>query len=267
MQRPPQLPSVLFARQAYQWINRVHQKFQALAALHLSLEKKQRLKQWLEVEFVDGALAFTGLSASRQQIIQAGSLNSAGTDRPSGSPDQSQNNTADPLAEKVLTDLFAALRRLEDLAQSAGPVAVLDLNLLWQLNQVTGNGEFRQTPAKASTIRAEHLPLILENACKWFAMDSFAELNPVEQAAIALLRLLEIAPFEQANQQTALLAASLFTLRNQLPPIIFKPEQGEAYTTALQEGLRMNTQPMVELVAAAIEQTLDGMMNFIAEDR
>jgi hypothetical protein len=267
MQRPPQLPSVLFGRQAYQWINRVNQKFNALAALHLSLEKKQRLRQWLEVEFVAGALAFEDLSLSRQQIVQAATAISSGANLPAGEVDQTPDRTDEWLAKKALNDLVAALRLVEDLAQSAGPQAKLGLDLLSQLNQATGNGEFRKTSAKTSAIRAEHLPFILENACKWFAMDSFAELNPVEQAAIALLRLIEIAPFEQANDRTALVAASLFTLRSQLPPIIFTPQQREAYTTALQEGLRMNTQPMVELVAAAIEQTLDGMMKLITEDR
>lgn len=267
MQRPPQLPSLLLARQAYQWINRVNQKFKALSALPLPLEKKQGLKQWLELEFIDCALRFAEASVSRQQIVQAVCAQSSGANLPSSEADEAPGKIQEALAKKAITDLLAALRIVEDLAQTAGPKATLSVNLLLQLNQPTGNGEFRKTPSKTSSIRAEHLPLILENACNWFAMDSFAELNPVEQAAIALMRLVELAPFAQANERAALLAASLFTLRSQLPPIIFRIEQREAYRAALREGLRMNTQPMVELVAQAIEQTLDGMEKFIAEDR
>lgn len=267
MQRPPQLPSILHARQANQWINRVNQKFNALAAFDLSPEKKQGLREWLEVEFIDCALTFAGAGVSRQQIVQTVCATSRGADLSSGAAGDSPGKANESLEKRAITDLLLSLRKVEVLAQSAGPKAKLSLNLLLQLNQPAGNGEFRKTASKTSSIRAEHLPLILENACSWFATDSFAELNPVEQAAIALLRLVELAPFEQANERTALLAASLFTLGSQLPPIILRLEKREAYRAALREGLRMNTQPMVELVAEAIEQTLDGMVKFITEDR
>jgi hypothetical protein len=267
MRRPPQLPSVLLARQAYQWINRVTQKFNGLSAVNLSPGKRQGLRQWLELEFIDGALAFADASVSRQQIVEAVCAQSSGVTLPSSRAGESPGKTDDASAKKAITDLLTALRSVEELAQSRGPEATLTLKLLLQLNRSLGNGELRKTPSKTSSISAEHLPLIVGNACAWFAMESFAELNPVEQAAIALLRLVELAPFEQANEGTALLGASLFTLRSQLPPIIFTREQREAYTAALHEGLRMNTQPMVELVAEAIEQTLDGLEKVIAEDR
>jgi hypothetical protein len=267
MGRPPQLPSVLLARQAYQWINRVNQKFNALSAVNLSPEKRRELNQWLELEFIDGALSFADAGVSRQQIVEAVCARSPGANLPSGRAGESPGKTSEAPSKQAIIDLWTALRMVEDLAQSAGPKATLSLNLLLQLNRSLGNGEFRKTLSQTSSITAEHLPLILGNACTWFTMESFAELNPVEQAAIALLRLVELAPFEQANEPTALLGASLFTLRSQLPPIIFRREQREAFTAAVQEGLRMNTQAMVELVAKAIEQTLDGMEKFIAQDR
>jgi Fic family protein len=96
----------------------------------------------------------------------------------------------------------------------------------------------------------------LESACRWYTAESFAELNPVEQASIVLLRLVEMQPFEDANERTALVAASLFTLRNDLPPIIIKPEMDSSYRLALEEGIRMNTKPMVETVADAVVASL-----------
>ena len=75
-----------------------------------------------------------------------------------------------------------------------------------------------------------------------------------------LLRLIDLQPFEQSNERTALVAASLFTLRSELPPIIIKPEMASAYRNALDEGTRMNTKPMVELIAEAINQSINGMI-------
>jgi hypothetical protein len=71
-----------------------------------------------------------------------------------------------------------------------------------------------------------------------------------------LLRLIDLQPFEEANERTALVAASLFTVRRELPPIIIKPEMASAYRNALDEGTRMNTKPMVETTAEAIEKSL-----------
>jgi hypothetical protein len=244
MQRPPQLPSTLFARQAYQWINRVNQKFNALAALNLSPEKKQRLKEWFDVEFIYFALLFEDKQANRELILQI--IQTSPAVQKSGEPD-------------AIEDLLYRLRIIENFIEGKGAKARLNVELLLSLGE-----EFRKTDTSASAVRAEHLPMIVENACRWFAMESFAELNPVEQAAIALLRLIELAPFEQNNQCNSIIAASLFTLRKGLPPIIFRPAQQQAYLAALKEGLRMNTQPMVELVAEAIEQTLDMGVQFIS---
>ena len=75
-----------------------------------------------------------------------------------------------------------------------------------------------------------HLRLILDSACQWFSADSFRELHPVEQASI--LRLIEMHPFQLRNERTALLAASLFTLRSGLPPLIIEPGSHQAYRAA-----------------------------------
>jgi Fic family protein len=242
MQRPPQLPSILSARQSYQWINRVNQKFQTLVGLTPAPEQKQSLQDWLAREFVHSTLRLEGFALSLEWIAQA-------VDATPVQANSAELRRAD--------ETLIALREVEKVIAEEGQKARLSVALLNRLHQGAG---FRKSDSSASRVRAEHLPLIVENACRWFAMDSFAELNPVEQAAIALLRLLEIAPFEAHNQRTAVIAASLFTLRTGLPPLIVQAEQREAYQAALGEGAHMNTQPMVELLARSVEQTLDEMI-------
>ncbi len=110
-------------------------------------------------------------------------------------------------------------------------------------------------------VPAEHLLAIIENAFQWYTAESFAELNPIEQASIVFLRLMEIQPFERANLQTALAAASLFTLRSTLPPVIIKHELKSAFLNAIEESRRTNTKPMVELMADAAQVTLEEMID------
>ncbi|HVG18577.1 MAG TPA: Fic family protein, partial [Blastocatellia bacterium] len=148
--------------------------------------------------------------------------------------------------------------------------AALSPDLLARLHDPSGRGEgFRKSAGdKNRALKpapAERLAAAVGSACLWFTAESFDELNPIEQASIVYLRLIEIQPFEQANERTALVAASLFTLRGGLPLIIITPELGGAHRAALEEGAQMNTKPMVELIADAVELSLGKMIRMIGE--
>lgn len=232
MPRPPgsKFPPVIFSRPAYEWINRVNQEHKKLTEMALTPEQQTRLRLRLETEFVRSALRLEGV---------------------------------DPSPE-LTGKLRESLRLVESLAENQGRDAALTPQLLLRLHDPTGNAELRKSAGDTNRLNkpvaAQHLPVSIESACLWFAAESFTELNPVEQAAIAYLRLLDLQPFEDGNERTALLAASLFTVRSGLPPVILRPEQDAAYRAALEEGIRMDTRPMVELMAEAVELTLRGMV-------
>ena len=249
MQRPPhrKAPPILFTRDTSEWISRVNQKHKQLSELRLSAEQKERLDRWAETEFVYSTLKLEGARISREQVARV-VLYAAG---------------ADAENERTTRALLDSLHMVTSLARAKGKGAELTSELLLKLHSLPGAG-FRQTGGDTNRIvrpaPAEHLPALLESACRWYTAESFAELNPLEQASIVLLRLIEIQPFEEANERTALVAASLFTLRSELPPIIIKPEMDSAYRNARDEGMEMNTKPMVELVAEAVERSLSEMI-------
>jgi len=236
---------ILFERPTYEWVARVNQKHQQLAELRLSVEEKQTLDRWIEIEFVYSTLKLEGEEIEREQVAQSLSV-------PASSP-----GPAAPGAR-----LLDSLRTVTSITRELGKDSELSVELLLKLNNPQGAEGFRSgdSPAK---ITAENLPLVLESACQWFSADSFVELHPIEQASIVFLRLIEIRPFDQRSQQTALVAASLFTLRSGLPPIIIGPETQPAYRAALSEGIQMNTKPMVEFVAQSVEESLARMIDAI----
>jgi Fic family protein len=248
MQRPPhrKAPPILFTRGTSEWISRVNQKHKQLTDLRLSAEQKERLDRWAETEFVYSTLKLEGADINREQVARV-VLYATGADA---------GNERTPMA------LLDSLRTVTALARANGKAAELTSELLLQLHSLPGG--FRQTAGDASRIvrpaSSEHLPALLESACRWYTAESFAELNPLEQSSIVLLRLIEIQPFEEANERTALVAASLFTLRSELPQVIIKPEMDSAYRNARDEGMQMNTKPMVELVAEAVERSLSEMI-------
>jgi hypothetical protein len=254
MQRPPggRSPQILFSRSANEWINRVSQKHKQFAELQLSVAEKAALKRWIEIEFVCCALRLESLIVSREQVARL-TAQAAFDDAAMSEPEMSE-------PERAAIMLLGALRKIEDLALSEGRAARLTPEFLASLNEAG----FRATPGDTSRrvrpVAAESLSAIIESVCRWYTAESFEELNPVEQSSIVLLRLAEIQPFEKANLATALVAASLSAVRSQLPPIIIRPESAAAFFRALEEGSRMNTSPMVEMIAGAIEKTLDEMI-------
>jgi len=244
---------MLFTRGTSEWISRISQKHKHLIEPGLSAEQKERLDRWAEIDFVYSTLKLEGANIERDQVARV--LSNA-----SGATDVGEN-------ERATTDLLASLRMVTSLARANGKAAELTAELLQALH---GSGAgFRRSAGDASRVpkpvAAEHLPALIESACRWYTAESFGELNPVEQASIVLLRLIDMQPFEQANERTALVAGSLFTLRGELPPIIIKPEMSSAYRNALDEGTRMNTKPMVETIAEAIERSVSEMLEQIGK--
>ena len=251
MHRPPdrKAPPILFSRGTSEWIIRVDQKQKRLAELRISADQKQRLDRWAEIEFVYSTLMLEGADVSREKVALVASY----------APDSG----ALAAGEQTVMALLASMRKITMLATDKGKSAELTPELLLKIQSAPGAG-FRRTAGeitRAITPPApEHLPALLENACQWYTSESFGELNPVEQASIVLLRLIDMQPFEQTNERTALLASSLFTVRSELPPIIIGPEMHSAYRNALDEGVRMNTKPTVELVAEAAERSIEAML-------
>lgn len=145
---------------------------------------------------------------------------------------------------------------------AATPEVTLDVPRMLTLNRLLTNSEslFRET--EATPLNEAHdpplarmLPRLLDNAMGWFATEGFAEMNPVEQAALVYLRLLDLQPFAAANRATATLAASFYLERAGLPPLLFDPNEAR-YQAVLTSAFRLLTQHLVEYFAASLTQTI-----------
>ncbi|HEX8088575.1 MAG TPA: Fic family protein [Blastocatellia bacterium] len=253
MQGPPdrRSPPILFTRSANEWLNKVSQKHKEFAALSLAPGQKENLDRWEEVEFIRSTLELGCVNVSRDAIARISAA------PPTDLAAADDNSLA-------VADLLMAVRMVKSVVRACA-AATLTPDLLARLHDPSGRGEgFRKSAGDRSRALkpapAEHLASAIESACRWFTAESFEELNPIEQASIVYLRLTEIQPFERANERAALVAASLFTLRGGLPLIIITTGLQGAYRAALDEGAKMNTRPMVEMIADAVGQSIEEMI-------
>jgi Fic family protein len=143
--------------------------------------------------------------------------------------------------------------------------AKLDVPRLLELNRALTNGEPLFRESEIAPLNAAHepplarlVPRLLDNAMSWFVTEGFAEMNPVEQATLVHLRLLDLQPFAAANLPTATLAASFYLERAGLPPLLFDPNETR-YVAALESGFRMLTQHLVDYFAASLQQTISNL--------
>lgn len=140
--------------------------------------------------------------------------------------------------------------------------AKLEAAHLLELNRALTNDEPLFREIEAVPLNAAHdpplariVPRLLDNAMGWFATEGFAQMNPVEQATLVHLRLLDLQPFAAANFATAALAASFYIQRAGLPPLLFDPNEAR-YAAALESGFRMLTQHLVDYFAECLRNTL-----------
>lgn len=107
------------------------------------------------------------------------------------------------------------------------------------------------------------LPKMLDMAFDWFSTESFGELHAVEQASVVYLRLLDLHPFPTANEPTAMLAASFYTERAGLPPLVILSDDitQARFAQAFEAAFRMLTQPLVELFAEMLRKAMQSVQS------
>lgn len=129
--------------------------------------------------------------------------------------------------------------------------AASDANVLRQTEPLPLNALHDPTPAIL-------LPRLLDNAFDWFSTEGFNEMHAVEQATVVFLRLLDLHPFPQQTEITALLAASFYVERAGLPPLfVFNDDITlQRYAAVTETAFRMLTQPLVEFFAEQLTRAL-----------
>lgn len=136
--------------------------------------------------------------------------------------------------------------------------------LTWQGAFAGGPGALRQTErARTDGPRPappEWIETRLQVLLEWLAVASAQELTPSQRGALALARLVEIAPFDDGNGRVARLAAShLMVQGGARPPILLGPD-GPRLRAALEAAFRIETGPLVLLLEEASERALDLML-------
>ena len=87
-------------------------------------------------------------------------------------------------------------------------------------------------------------------------LSSAATLHPIERAAMALKRLLDIHPFTDGNGRTGRLLMNYLLIRDGYSAVSISPDRKEEYVNALIEAqTRKNPDPFIELIGQCVLDT------------
>jgi len=95
---------------------------------------------------------------------------------------------------------------------------------------------------------------------EWMGADSGRGLKPLQQAALALARIVEILPFEDGNGRVSRLAASHLMVRGGMRRPILVRGDGPRLVACLRAAFRLEIEPLEALLEEASERALDVML-------
>jgi hypothetical protein len=99
----------------------------------------------------------------------------------------------------------------------------------------------------------------LETLQEWITAAGVRDLRPEQAAGLAYARIVEVLPFEDGNGRVARLAASHLMVQAGLRPPILAGGDGPYLLACLRAAFRLDTEPLVSLLAEASARALDVM--------
>lgn len=111
---------------------------------------------------------------------------------------------------------------------------------------------------------AELIASRLATLASWLEVAGPRDLSPAQAAAVALARLVEILPFDDANGRVSRLAASHMMVCGGLRPPILVAGDAPRLRAALESAFRLETEPLTALLGEASGRALDVMLQTLS---
>jgi Fic family protein len=233
-------------------LHRIEEKKAQLDARRPLSASAAKLKAYFDVEWTYHSNAIEGstLTLRETQVILQDGLTVGGK----------------PLREHLeAINHKLAIDYVEALAREAQPLTERDLRQIHALvlrgadDEEAGRyrrGQVRISGSEYVPPGPEAVAGLMHDFVAWLN-DATLALSPVERAAHAHFRLVDIQPFTDGNGRTARLLMNLLLCREGYPPAVVRREDRLTYYAALDDAHAGQLEAFVALMAAAVEASLD----------
>ena len=221
----------------------------------LSASEAARLKSYFDVEWTYNSNAIEGstLTLRETEVILHDGLTVGG---------KSLREHLEAINHKAAIDFVEAL------AQGSEPLTEHNIRQIHALvlkgidEEEAGRyrrGQVRISGSAYVPPEPSAVPGLMHDFGQWLNGEA-QQLSPVERAALAHFRLVDIHPFVDGNGRSARLLMNLILVREGYPPAIVRHEDRLAYFAALDEARAGDNKPCLTLIVEAVERSLDIML-------
>lgn len=105
----------------------------------------------------------------------------------------------------------------------------------------------------------EFIERSLDNFFNWLTAESVAEIHPIERAALAIVRIADIWPFEDGNLTIGLMLGNVLLGQAGLPPFFVLTEHKKEFTTVIAQAMTIETQPLVNAIYKTIKREFEAL--------
>lgn len=134
-------------------------------------------------------------------------------------------------------------------------------NLIVKETEVTDVGRYRQgnvmiTGSSHKPPDAFKIPKLMEDLIIWIRLNT-RKLHPVQLAALAHHKLVNIHPFTDGNGRTARLFMNLILMQKGYPMVVILKNDRQKYYRALEKADKGNTDDIEKFIAQAVERSMN----------
>lgn len=158
-----------------------------------------------------------------------------------------------------------ALRRARSAVPADAPFSLAGIRA-WH-ETIAGPVGLRRGARERDGVPAAPAELVesrLAALAEWLEVAGPRDLAPDQVAAVALARIVEIAPFDDANGRVSRLAASHLMVKGGMRPPILVNGDGPRLRASLEAAFRLETEPLVVLLVEASGRALDVMIQSLS---
>ena len=107
----------------------------------------------------------------------------------------------------------------------------------------------------------EFIARSLGNFFEWMTAESFKEIHPIERAALAFTRIVDIWPFEFGNLTMAVVFSNLFLKQAGLTPFYVQQQHIAEFEKIVAQAMTIETQPLVNAIYRTLKREMEALAN------
>lgn len=167
-----------------------------------------------------------------------------------------EGHTSRSVNHDLIVGQKEALAIIEKAATTGSKLDSLLLCKVHRLSSPPSGGCFRRGPVQSqfenvSPSRARDISYKVNNLADWLDSESVRGMQAPEKAALAFVRLLEIAPFANGNFRSSHLILNYFAFGGGYPPFFVDCEDSEEFRRDIERAFKLETKHLVDRLAVA----------------